>query len=514
MRSLFAFFTSMVISSPLTLAGELGGELAAGQRHAHALELKAGTFVRGLFSGRDLRLSLVGTDGKAVRQLAQGWRDDEEFMLVTPADDMALRVDAPDRAGSYSLRLEPPERPRRTTPLVADSADSPALRAVQARGDSAPLWEQGGPMVETRIDDPSLPAGMARLTFLWRDRNNTNVWLFSAPSGNHDAMRKLAGTDIWFASYVVPRDTRMTYKIAPDVPELDWPAREKRRLILASAQRDPLNPRHFPEQVADIFDGESVAELPDAPPQNWVGRRPGVPTGRVERLRLASPTLGNQRDMLIYRPPGYVPGADGNGLLVLFDAEFYQARADVAAVLDNLHHAKAIPPTAALMIANPSNSTRGKELPPNKDFIRFLDQEAMPWAKSHGISAAADRTVIAGSSYGGLASAYAGLSLPHWFGNVHSQSGSFWWAPAGEKAQWMARFVETLPRQDVRFHIEAGLFEGGGKSILETSRELRDQLRAKGYDVSYAEYASGHDLIRWRATIATGLITLLRPKAN
>lgn len=509
MRRQLALFALITLWPGLTLSADITATLAAGQSRIHALDVKSGSFVHGVFSGRDLRLSLVAADGKAVRQLAQGGRDDEEFMLVTLADGMGLRVEAPDTGGAYALRLEPPQQPRRTMPLTADTADSPTLRAAQAQGDSAPLWEQGGPLVETQEHDASLPADMARLTFLWRDRDNANVWLFSAPSGNHDAMRKLAGTDIWFASYVVPRDTSMTYKLAPDVPDLDWPGREKRRLILASAQRDPLNPRHFPEQVADIFDGESVVELPAAPPQEWVGRRPGVPAGSVEKRRLASSILGNERDMLIYRPPGYVPGADGNALLVLFDAEFYQSRADVAAVLDNLHHAGAIPPTAALMIANPSNNSRGKELPPNGDFIRFLDSEAMPWAKTHGISATAERTVIAGSSYGGLAAAYAGLSLPHWFGNVHSQSGSFWWAPAGEKPQWLSRAEQSLPRRKLRFHLEAGLFESGGKSILETSRALRDQLRAKGYDVTYAEYAGGHDLMRWRATIATGLVELL-----
>ncbi|MGE4281847.1 MAG: enterochelin esterase domain-containing protein [Magnetospirillum sp.] len=513
MRRLLALWTLIITWPGAGLAQETIAALAVGTHVTYPLTMKQGTFVQGRFSGRGLTLSLVDSDGTAIRQLAPGRRDDEDFMMVTPAPFPALRVDATQQAGTFTLSLAPPEHPRPTTPPIAQHADSPRLRAIQAQGDSRDFWAEaarrGGPLVETAQDDPILPADMARLTFLWRDRGNGNVWLFSAPSGNHDPMRKLAGTDIWFASYVVPLATRMTYKIAPDVPDLDWPKREKRRLILARAQRDPLNPRAFPETTADIFDGESVVELPDAPPQFWVGRHREIPAGNIQRLRLDSTLLGNQRDMLLYRPPGYVADAPGNALLVLFDAEFYQDRADIAAVLDNLHHAQAIPPTAALMIANPGNETRAQELPPNPDFIRFLDEEAMPWARSHGIGAVPAKTVVAGSSYGGLAAAHAGLRLPHWFGNVHSQSGSFWWAPPGEKAQWMARFVSALPRRDVRFHIEAGLFESGAKSILETSRQLRDLLRAKGYDVTYAEYASGHDLMRWRSTIATGLITLL-----
>lgn len=55
----------------------------------------------------------------------------------------------------------------------------------------------------------------------------------------------------------------------------------------------------------------------------------------------------------------------------------------------------------------------------------------MPWAREQGLSATASRTVVAGSSYGGLASAYMGLMHPELFGNVLSLSGSYWWAQEG-----------------------------------------------------------------------------------
>jgi enterochelin esterase-like enzyme len=36
---------------------------------------------------------------------------------------------------------------------------------------------------------------------------------------------------------------------------------------------------------------------------------------------------------------------------------------------------------------------------------------------------------VAGSSFGGLAAAYTALTMPERFGNVLSQSGSYWWWP-------------------------------------------------------------------------------------
>jgi enterochelin esterase family protein len=38
---------------------------------------------------------------------------------------------------------------------------------------------------------------------------------------------------------------------------------------------------------------------------------------------------------------------------------------------------------------------------------------------------------------------------------------------------------------------------------------MRDVLLAKGYDVSYHQYASGHDYLNWRGTLGEGLIALI-----
>jgi enterochelin esterase family protein len=43
------------------------------------------------------------------------------------------------------------------------------------------------------------------------------------------------------------------------------------------------------------------------------------------------------------------------------------------------------------------------------------------------------------------------------------------------------------------------------------NRHLRDVLRAKGYDVTYREVGANHDWVHWRAMLADGLMTLLKP---
>jgi len=62
-------------------------------------------------------------------------------------------------------------------------------------------------------------------------------------------------------------------------------------------------------------------------------------------------------------------------------------------------------------------------------------------------------------------------------------------------------------------YIDAGAFEfdsnGTGGGILETSRNMRDVLLAKGYEVHYQQFVGGHDYLSWRGTLADGLIDLI-----
>ncbi len=453
------------------------------------------------------------------------------FAFVAPASG-TYQLIVRGEQGTVTPRLElspplPPSAQRATTdvpqsPLVAQLA----ARIQAGQSDSTTFWQQvqqqgGTPLVERQEHDSTL------VTFLWRGTPTTqNVRLFSSPSGDHTSLQHLAGSDVWFQSYWLPSSTRLSYQLAPDVPQLPLPASapEQRRSIQTTAQRDPLNPRMWNNSTGpllDIWQGSSVLELPAAAPQHWVAERPDVPHGTLEHHVFTSKVLGNTRDVYLYRPP-----VAASNLLLAFDAPAYVHLVPTPAILDALLADGLLAPTAAIIVGNAPGDARGRELPPNDNFVRFLSEELMPWAKANGILAPAERTVVAGSSYGGLAAAYAGLRAPQWFGNVLSQSGSFWWAPKARVGDgvahtalvddlsepgWLVRRYVQSPRLPLRFYLEAGLFEAGnqGTNILSSNRQMRDVLRAKGYQVAYAEHASGHDYYQWRGTLACGLLQLL-----
>ncbi|WP_278535634.1 enterochelin esterase domain-containing protein [Delftia acidovorans] len=518
------------------------GVLAAGGRESWRVDLPAGHVVQGEFEGQGVALDLEDAQGRHLRRLARPEGGAQSLMWVTEgagrqrlvarhiATDALMAGEVKSATGRFALRLTSSLAPlgaKAVQALERPALESPRLQALaQAiqRGAGSGVaadafWrrvqEEGTPMVEP------LPGGQSLVTFLWRGQPRAGmqgVRLFGSPAGNHDPLQHLPGSDVWWASFRMADNARLSYRLAPDVPLIAGSAMEQRRALLATAQRDPLNPKVFPQPpkspqggFIDAFQGASVLELPKAPPQPWVAPRAGVAPGALVQHRLSSRVLGNSRDVWTYRPAG---GQAPEALLVLFDGNAYAKQVSTPTLIDNLMADGLIPPTAVVLVDNASPQARGRELPPNTAFARFLDEELMPWVGEQGLGQPAARTVIGGSSFGGLASAYAGLVNARWFGNVLSMSGSFWWSPAGEVPGWVQRRYAQEPRQPVRFYLDAGRYErarGGQDGILETNRHLADVLRAKGYEVTQAEHETSHDYLQWQGSLACGLVALLNP---
>ena len=508
----------LVVSDQRAVQSQLQGSAQQVQ-----LQVPAGDVEQLRFAGAGLHLDLRDGQGRHIRRLAENgrgvqtamWRTQgvqQEQLWVVPAEKTVA-------AAPFTLQvLSTWQAQGAEQPKPDDTPMGPQLKKLQqalAQGQSTDaFWQQvqqqGTPLVE------AWEGGQLLVTFLWRDRGNQNVRLFGSPSGDHNPLRKLDGSDVWWTSVVMDPRARLSYALAPDVPKVANAA-QQRRMILATLQRDPLAPAIFPAtlqgQAVDVYQGRSLLTLPQAPQQPWVQARSHVQPGTLTRHVVHSQVLGNEREVWTYVPAGVQP----QGLLVLFDAHAFLRDVPTPRIIDNLVADGLLPPMAVVLVGNPSPEARGVELPPNPKFAQFMAEELMPWVKQQGLGQLARHTVVAGSSYGGLVSSYLGLTHPELFGNVLSMSGSYWWAPQGEPAGWMQRAWQTLPSPmpNVRFYIDAGRFEtgrGGRNGILETSRELGDVLRARGLSVTQREWISGHDYVQWQASLGCGLVALLAPQ--
>ncbi|PYE38257.1 alpha/beta hydrolase-fold protein [Psychrobacter fozii] len=395
-----------------------------------------------------------------------------------------------------------------------------ALRESLQKGQSSDgFWANvealGTPLIE------ETPSGTL-MTFLARG-DYRNIKLMGGPSNNHDALQRLADSDTWYKSFIVPNNTHLSYQIAPNVPQLPLSGRARRIAIKAVAQADPYNHHPWPHSAIDKYATKSTVTLKDAPKNPWLDVQKETPKGELSTFKFTSSILDNTRDITIYSPAidDSQNNRDDAVLLYIFDAESYIDTVGLPTILDNLIEEGEIPPVTAVFISNPDGDARARELPANPVFADVLANELVPQVnKRLPVAIPKDRTVIAGSSYGGLAATTIALRHPDIFGNVISMSGSFWWKPedqAADDKHFVASEVIRMDKAPVRFFMSAGVFEtargeSSSNGILGTNRHLRDVLLAKGYYARYEEYGAGHDYFSWRGIIADGLISLFGSK--
>jgi predicted alpha/beta superfamily hydrolase len=107
---------------------------------------------------------------------------------------------------------------------------------------------------------------------------------------------------------------------------------------------------------------------------------------------------------------------------------------------------------------------------------RMLVEELKPWVdETFRTRPGRENTGIAGSSYGGLASLWIGLTHGDVFGKIATLSPS-----VGRDDRQIVRFVESLPEKpETRVWTDMGTEEYPG--AVDDARTLRDALVAKGW---------------------------------
>lgn len=245
------------------------------------------------------------------------------------------------------------------------------------------------------------------------------------------------------------------------------------------------------------------------------------PAGDSDSYRVASRAQHAMRRVWVYTPPGYAASRDTLGLIVAFDGGEYVEQMGLPRILDSLLAVHAIAPHVAVMIDDSSGRARIDDLGNRAWFADWVADELLPWVRARWrVTRDPGRVIVTGSSAGGLAAAYFGLTHPHTFGNVLSQSGAFWrGAEASNDApyEWLATHAARGPHSGVRFWLEVGSTEtrgtlgGTAPSILAANRALRDTLRAHGDDVTYVEVQGGvHAPRTWAPRLPVGLAALGR----
>jgi enterochelin esterase-like enzyme len=408
-----------------------------------------------------------------------------------------------------------PQSPRLSSLLAAlDREDPTAL---------ADFWKQveteHTPLVE---EVPNQPHD-ALYTFLIRadpadDVLNVRLGAdFPMRTEHHtDTFQRLGSSNVWYTSYVLPKASRIFYRIR--VPQglhrsPASPARFTIDGVLYEHYLDPLNPKVFPEGEQHVDARGSYYIGPEAPPNPYLKVRVDVPSGSLQKFEIDSRELAGKRSVTMYTPATYASNSKRLPLVLQFDGESYITDVAAPTMLDNMIAQKIIPPVVVAFLH--SQGTRNDDLQPNAKFQQFIGAELVPWIRErYRVSKDPKLNVVSGSSFGGLAAGYTAFVHPEIFGNVLSQSGSFWWSPTylqdvtpSPNAGWMVKQFAESTAKPIRFYISVGSWESAG--MLSGNRILRSVLIGKGNEVTYGEVVSGHNYASVQESFPGGIIALV-----
>lgn len=371
-----------------------------------------------------------------------------------------------------------------------------------------------------------------RVTFWWRDPAGTarssaikRVWIYITGVTDHhqnaqpQSLERIPDTDVWRWQGDFSPEWRGSYCFIPSKNEHDFAEavfsaatpdrmalREGWRKLLPRAISDPLNPQSWRGGRGHPV---SALEMPHAPVQpGW--NHADTPFSPPECIDWHSPRLGNSRRVWIFTTGDENPAE--RPLAVLLDGQFWAESMPVWSPLAALTQEGQLPPAVYLLIDVIDTAHRSRELPCNADFWLAVQEELLPQIQAlTPFSARADRTVVAGQSFGGLSSLYAALNWPQRFGCVLSQSGSYWWPH--RSADQDGQLIEQLKTGEksatgLRIVLEAGRRE---PLIFRTNQALYAQLQHPQHRVFWRQVDGGHDALCWRGGLTQGLMTLWQP---
>ena len=372
-----------------------------------------------------------------------------------------------------------------------------------------------------------------RVTFLWRQPAPTPdsqevkaVWInITGITDHHQPTPPISlvhypNTDVWYLSLILPSDWRGSYCLIPD-PQGDiglleqdmFQRREWWREKFRHAEHDKLN--SLRSWSAGRGMPVSPLHLPDAPPQlEWQAWERGENSPvNVKQLIWKSTRLGNTRRVSWYSTAEHESTLHQR-LALLLDGQFWATTLPIAGPLQRLTDEGRLPPAVYVMPEIIDREHRGREYPCNSEFWQAVNEELLPLiANQLNWQHDPAKTIVAGQSFGGLASVYACLNWPEYYGKALSLSGSFWWPNRGQASGFLP---QQLAQQAPSIASRKIILEAGRRETLicEANREMEKWLTYYQipHELHYVE--GGHDALWWRGSLLAGLQALWQDEYN
>ncbi|HEY3298464.1 MAG TPA: alpha/beta hydrolase-fold protein [Armatimonadota bacterium] len=244
----------------------------------------------------------------------------------------------------------------------------------------------------------------------------------------------------------------------------------------------------------------SMVEVKGDTPAVWDLR--DVPHGSVQSQWYKSGTLGTERRMQVYTPPGYSKGHGKYPVLYLLhgwgdDDSTWVSTGKANCILDNLIAEGKIKPMIVVMPYGHTFDPRRPEADQKwdqfiTDFRNELFNDVMPMVeKTYRVKKDSANRAICGLSMGGWQAVEIGIGNPDRFAWVGTFSG----VEDGKE------FTKLLPADMKQFNNQLKLlWIGCGKidTFYPRNKEVSDVASAKGINSVWRDSDGGHSWVEWR----------------
>ncbi|MFT3968942.1 MAG: alpha/beta hydrolase-fold protein [Micropruina sp.] len=386
------------------------------------------------------------------------------------------------------------------TPLADHGGALPArpawLDEVRTPEDARAWWQraEATPITGERMVRDGV--AMVEVSFCaWSDDDEVMLHLASLTDAHRTdigpaLLQPVAGSGLRVLSCLLPADGRYSYRllrrrrIARDVgrDRAGWLG------VHLDGRADPRNPLLLDDAV-------------DRPPSSlWLG--PDVPAWPAP----TPPTVW-QEGVAGGRGFAWQPASDPVATLMLFDGEAWR-RLDPRRLpgLDRV---------TLVLIDSGSREQRASDLlRPDRAaaLVASVREKLLGLAPELAPTLGADRLIVAGQSFGGLAAAGVVATAPTIARRAVAQSGSFWYQQANERYDEAGDLVQRLRAERTkwpgRLVVQVGTEE---PDMLQRAVEFSAAARSAGHRVDYREYRGGHDYAWWYPALADGVAELLAP---
>lgn len=251
-------------------------------------------------------------------------------------------------------------------------------------------------------------------------------------------------------------------------------------------------------------EGSSVFQLND------------TPHGNISQVWYPSPSLGADRRMYVYTPPGYDSGKDSYPVLYLLhgaggDEDAWSSLGRANLILDNLIASGKSKPMIVVMTNGNAWQTStlrqipGKPAPTRETFAQYqgkfeksLVEDVVPYIeKNFRVIADKDHRALAGLSMGGGHTITASINYPGTFGYIGVFSSGIFDANA-DMAEMEKKFAALKASGVNKYWVACGKED----FVMESNKRLLSVLEKTGLEHEYFENEGGHTWANWRTYLS------------